>query len=130
MMRAALCAAIVGEADLTIVAIAANGEDLLSTLEALHPDVIMFSVGNPGLEDLSILAAVHQALPSVLILALISNEVPHQEQAVLKNGAQAVLSKTAPRAELLRALREIGKNKITTMDIETINKEANGAASL
>ncbi len=99
-------------------------------LPALQPNVIMFSVGNPGLEDLSILAAVHQALPAVLILALISNEVPHQEQAVLKNGAQAVISKTAPRAELLRALRELGKNKITTMGTETIKREAAGAASL
>ncbi len=130
MMRAALCAAIADEADLTIAAVAADGNDLLTMLPALQPNAIIFSVGNPGLEDLSILAAVHQALPAVQILALISSEVPHQEQAVLKNGAQAVISKTAPRAELLRALRELGKNKITTMGTETIKREAAGAASL
>ena len=130
MMRAALCAAIAGEADLTIAAIAANGEDLLPTLAALHPNVIMFSVGNPGLEDLSILTALHQAMPAVQILALISDEVPNQERVVLASGAQAVLSKTAPRAELLRALREIGKNIIAATGSGTINKEANGAAPL
>ncbi len=129
MLRAALCAVIAGEADLTIAAIAANGEDVLLMIATLHPDVIMFSVGNPGLEDLSILAALHQAMPAVRILALISNEVPHQEQAVLESGAQAVLSKTAPRAELLCALREIGKSKITTIGTETIKREAAGVSA-
>ena len=129
MMRAALCAAIAGEADLTIAAIAANGEDVLPTLAALHPNVILFSVGNPGLEDLSILTALHQAMPAVQILALISDEVPNQERVVLASGAQAVLSKTAPRAELLRALREIGKNIIAATGSETINREAAGAAT-
>lgn len=129
MLRATLCAAIAGEADLTIAAIAANGEDVLPTLAALHPNVIMFSVGNPGLEDLSILTALHQAMPAVQILALISDEVPNQEQVVLAGGAQAVLTKSAPRAELISKLREIGKNIIAAAGRKTINKEANKASS-
>lgn len=129
MLRAALCAVIAGEPDLTIAAIAANGEDVLLMIATLHPNVIMFSVGNPGAEDLSTLSALHQAMPAVQILALISDEVPNQERVVLAGGAQAVISKTAPRAELLRALREIGKNKILTMGNETISREAAGAAT-
>ncbi len=130
MLRAELCAVVAGETDLTIAAIAANAEDVLLMLATLHPEIIMFSVGNPGLEDISFIAALHQAMPAAQILALISNEIPHQERVVLESGAQAVLSKTAPRTELLCALRELGKNIIAAKGTETINKEAIGAALL
>jgi DNA-binding NarL/FixJ family response regulator len=107
MMRAAICAAIADEPDLTIGAISSNGADVRQMAETLRPDLILLSLGNPGLTDISVLASLHAALPLTPILALTSNEVPGQEQAALDNGAQAVLTKTAPRAELVRTLQQL-----------------------
>lgn len=113
MMRAAICTAIADEPDLTIVAITANSGDVLLMVETLHPDLILFAVGNPGQDDLSALKCVHKALPSIPILALTSNEVAGQEQAVLDCGAQAVITKPAPRHELIDKLRELRSKAIT-----------------
>jgi DNA-binding NarL/FixJ family response regulator len=112
MMRAAQCAAIADEPELTIAAVAANGADILQMVTALQPELVLFSVGNPAQDDLQVLSALHKSLPATPILALISNEVAGQEQAALDAGAQAVLTKAAPRAELLRALRLLKHNDL------------------
>ena len=110
MMRATLCAAIAGEPGLTIFAIAANIADVLKMVDLQPPDLILFSVGNPGWEEISTLQSLHKALPATSILALISNEVQGQEQDVLKAGAEVVLTKSAPRKDLLNVLREMQTN--------------------
>jgi DNA-binding NarL/FixJ family response regulator len=107
MMRAALCAAIADEPELTIAAVAASGADVFQMVAALQPEIILFAVGNPGHDDLEVLTALHNFLPETPILALTSNEVDGHEQAALAAGAQAALTKAAPRAELLRCLRDL-----------------------
>ena len=104
LMRAALCASIAAEADLMVAAQALNG---LEQVKAMRPSLILLALGNPGLEDLQAIRALRQLLPGTSILALTSNEVAGQEQAALAAGAQTVLSKAAPRAELLHALRNL-----------------------
>lgn len=105
MMRAALCAVIADEPDLTIAAITANSADVVQMAETLHPDLILLSLGSPGREGISALASLHKTLPLTPILALTTNEVPNQDQTALDCGAQAVLTKAAQRDELLSALR-------------------------
>jgi DNA-binding NarL/FixJ family response regulator len=126
MLRAALCAAIADELDLTIAAVAAHGVDILQMAPALHPEIILFAIGNPAGNDLEVLAALHESLPGTPILALTSNEVSGQEQAALEHGAQAVLTKAAPRAELLRSLRELHTKTIINRSENKLAQEAGG----
>ena len=109
-MRAAIVNALADEADVTIGAIASNGQDMLQIVESLHPQIILFAIGNPGDEDLETMRELHERSPDAAFLALTSNEVPGQEEAALEHGADAVLAKTAPRAELLHTLRVIKAN--------------------
>ena len=110
LMRAAIVNAIAGEPDLTIGAVASNGEDTWQIVASLHPEIILFAIGNPGEEDLETMRELHERSPDAVILALTSNEVPGQSEAALEHGANAALSKTAPRAELLHTLRVIKAN--------------------
>jgi len=71
------------------------------------PDIILLALGNPGRNELAVLAALCKTLPCTPIMALTSSEVPGQEQVALDPGAQTVVTKTAPRAELIQALREL-----------------------
>ena len=48
LMREALCAAIASEPGLKLVAETTNGSGSLSRVTTLHPDVILFSLGDPG----------------------------------------------------------------------------------
>jgi DNA-binding NarL/FixJ family response regulator len=107
LMRAALCSAIADEPDMTIAAIATNGTDVLQIAETLHPDIILFGIGNSGAEEMNMMKVLRERLATSSILAFTSNEVPGQEQAALTCGAQAVLTKAAPRQEILRALRKL-----------------------
>lgn len=104
MMRAALCSAIADEPDLTIAGVTSDAMKVLNIAETLHPDLILFSVGNPGWQELFALTLLHDAHPTIPILALTTNEVQDQEQIALNYGAQVVLTKSASRAELLHSL--------------------------
>ena len=107
LMRAALCAAIADEPDLTIAAISASGSDVLSTLETLHPDIILFALEAAGAEDMAALKRLREKLPSASILALTSDESAGLEQTALESGAGAILTKSATRNDLLVALRKL-----------------------
>jgi DNA-binding NarL/FixJ family response regulator len=109
-LRAAIINAIADEADLTICAVAANGLDALQVVESLHPQIILFAIGNPGKEDLETMRELHERSPDAVFLALTSGEVPGQNQSALEHGADVVLAKTAPRAELLQTLRMLKAN--------------------
>lgn len=111
MMRAAIVSAIADEPDLTIGAIASNGLDTLQIVESLRPEIILFSIGNSGEKDLETMLELHMHSPDTSLLALITNEVPGQDASALEHGADAVITKTAPRAELLQALRVIKTNR-------------------
>lgn len=122
IMREALCTAILQEADLTIAEPVMKCGETVQTiipmksgliLLAYKPDIILMTLGNPGLDDLEMLSMLQKTLPGIPILVLTSNEVVGQEQAALDVGAQAVLTKAAARSEIISALREIHrKNSI------------------
>jgi DNA-binding NarL/FixJ family response regulator len=137
LMREALCNAISEEPDLTIAEPAIGGPEASQIVIAIKPDVILLAyrpdiilltLGNPGLEDLETLAALRSCLPQTPVLALTSNEVDGQEQAALDHGAQAVLTKSAPRAELICKLRELRTKVI--MNHSQVNSYKEGKATI
>ena len=91
------------------MAVAAQPDTILL---AYRPDIILLAFGNPGNNEMDTLAILRKSLPDTPILALISGEVEGQGQAVLEAGAQAVLTKAAPRDELIEKLKELGGLKI------------------
>jgi DNA-binding NarL/FixJ family response regulator len=105
LMREALCAAIADEPDFKIAGQVVSGADAVQL--AFRPNLILLALGNPGLADLETLRVLRKSLPDIPLLALTSPDVEGQERVALRAGAQAVLSKFAPRAELIRALREL-----------------------
>jgi DNA-binding NarL/FixJ family response regulator len=116
MMREALRTAIEEEPDLAVAELGTNDSSTLQMVIPIQPDVllltfkpdiILLSLGNPGANELETLSILRKSLPGIPILALISNEVPGQEQTALRSGAQAVLTKAASRATLLQTLREL-----------------------
>jgi|GEM_PF-2422293 len=116
LMRAALVAAIAAEPDMEAAEPSNNHAGAIELTLAgrkkplylpAAPDVILLALGNPGQDDLRALSDLRLLLPETPVLALTSNEVPGQEQAALDCGAQAVVTKSAQRSELIRALRSI-----------------------
>lgn len=126
MMRESLCNAIAAEADLKVVENAvfetnAFQLEVSSQHDVFYltqkPDIILFSLGNPGVDDLLALTNLRQKLFGILILALTRNEFPEQDQAALKHGAHAVINKSASRKELMQALRSMRKSFAQTQKL-------------
>ncbi len=116
VMRDALGAAIAAEPDFRIAGQAVSGAEVVgmlittpadAVLLGFRPDLILLALGNPGRADLETLRTLRKSLPDIPLLALTNPDVEGQDRAALHAGAQAVLSGSAPRAELIRALREL-----------------------
>lgn len=114
LMRASLRAVIETEKDLSVVETTPASDNAFSLMVSSRhdllflsqkPDIILFALGNPDHDDLQALDRLKKIWTDTLILALTSGEVPGQERAALKHGANAALAKTASRHELLQALR-------------------------
>ena len=116
LMREALYAAIVGEPDLMIAAQAVSCADVMDmvvtikenvVLLAFKPDIILLTIGNPSLQELQTLITLRTSLPLTPILALTMEEFEIQGKVALEAGASAELRKSAPREELICALRKL-----------------------
>lgn len=107
IMLEALCAAIADEPELKVGMRAVNVAQALQVMMRIIPDIILLALDRSDDRDLDALTVLHKSIPAVPILALTSNEAPGQEQAALEHGAQVVLTKAAPRAELIGALRKL-----------------------
>jgi DNA-binding NarL/FixJ family response regulator len=133
MMREALRSAIAVEPGLMLAEPVLDGTQTLwmavaaqpdTILLAYKPEVILLALGNPGSDDLETLMTLRKALMDTPILALTCNEVDGQEQAALKAGANAVLTKAASRAELIEKLRELGNLNNPTIVKLAMQEEA------
>jgi len=111
MMRTALGMALSAEG-MIVLAELADSRDALQIASNLTPDLILFSVNYPNLTDMDRISVLRQEIPESLIVALITGEFHGQYQAALDHGAHLVLTKSTPRAELLRALKEVSQKKI------------------
>ena len=124
MMREALCTAIADEVDMKVGMQADNVTQALQMATIVVPDIILLALDNSDQGDMDGLIALRQFLPGTPILALTSNEEAGQEQVTLENGAQAVLTKAAPRVELLSALRELDRKAIIDHSEVHLGQEA------
>ena len=110
LMRAALGNALVS-AGMTVLAEVDKPRQVMETAKSLSPDVILFSVGDPSLEDFERIRLLRQEVPSAAILALVTGELRGQIQAALDYGAHMVLTKASTRSALLEAIQKVRQNR-------------------
>ena len=106
LTRTALSMAITA-AGMNVLAEISSNKDVMPLVPGLHPDLVLFSVGTPGLDDLKTISSLHKALPETFIAALLSGEINGQEKAALGHGAKMVIQKTATREEILSMLEQL-----------------------
>lgn len=111
LMRTALSTALSTDGMTVLAEVAKNG-DALQIASKLMPDLILFSMEYLSVNDLERISALHQRLPTVWIVALITEEFFGEFQAVLNHGAHLVLTKNAQRSELLSAIKAMLRNKV------------------
>lgn len=94
-----------------IVGEAATGDEVLSEVERLHPDVILMDIQMPGLNGIEATRRVLAAHPEIGILVLTMYEDDDSVFAAMRAGARGYVLKGADQMELLRAIQAVASGE-------------------
>jgi DNA-binding NarL/FixJ family response regulator len=105
LMRDGLASLLSLEQGITVVGTASNGEEALSLVIALQPDVILMDVRMPVIDGLAATVQIRHDFPDTLILMLTTFDDDELVSAALQAGANGYLLKDLPPADLAKAIR-------------------------
>ena len=105
VFRQGLAAALGDEADLSVVAEAADGETALDLARRLRPDVAVVDLQLPGRSGLEVVGALLALDPPVTALILSAHHHEAYVKAAVEAGAHGYLLKDEPAAVIVEAIR-------------------------
>jgi DNA-binding NarL/FixJ family response regulator len=99
------------EADLTVVAEAADGLEAVRLMEEHHPDLVILDIGMPGLNGIEVTARAQKldCPPGVIVLSMHADE--SYILRALGAGARAYLLKDATDEDLVPAIHAVAAGK-------------------
>ena len=105
--RAGLRALLAATDDVTVVAEAASGEEALSVLPTVQPDVVLIDLAMPGMGGIAATERIVEAGPHVRVLVLSMADDDDSVFAAMRAGARGYVVKGARRADLVRAIKAV-----------------------
>jgi DNA-binding NarL/FixJ family response regulator len=90
-----------------VIAEARDGQELVTLVSALKPDVVMTDISMPGMDGIAAIDEIHAKHPEVRLLVLSMYDTVDFVKRAVANGACGYLMKDAPPFELEQALRSV-----------------------
>ncbi|MEP0906365.1 response regulator transcription factor [Leptolyngbya subtilissima ST-M1] len=106
-LREGLSALLERQADLQVVAMAADGQQAVALVGTHQPDVILMDLRMPHLEGADAVAAICTQWPEARIIILTTYDGDEDIYRALRAGAKGYLLKDAPCEELFTAIRQV-----------------------
>jgi len=97
--------------DLEIVGEASSGEEAISHIKELNPDVVLMDLNMPGIGGLETTKKIKHFAPHIRIIIVTMVDDTMFPQRLLKAGASGYLTKGAKSEEIMRAIRDVMVNK-------------------
>jgi CheY-like chemotaxis protein len=94
------------EGDFEVTAVS-NGDEALSKLSEMSPDVVIADVHMPGADGFEICRTAKQRYPGVPVLLLVGTFEPFEDSAAQEAGADSHLKKPFDSQELLRLVEDL-----------------------
>lgn len=88
-----------------VIAEASSGEELLTLLESVTPDLVITDIHMPGIDGLEAVARIRLRHPALPILALSMYDTADYVQRAVARGANGYLMKNAAPSELQHAVQ-------------------------
>jgi DNA-binding NarL/FixJ family response regulator len=104
VVREGLRAVLAGEPDLRVVGEAGTGEEAITLVARLRPDVVLMDLRLPGADGVAATAEIVGSGPS-RVLVLTTYDADSDIVRALAAGATGYLLKDSPREELVRGVR-------------------------
>ncbi|MBF2063710.1 MAG: response regulator transcription factor [Calothrix sp. C42_A2020_038] len=105
LVRQGLKAMLSLESDLEIVGMAENGEEAISLVETLQPDVVLMDVRMPVMNGSTATKIICEKFPHVKVLVLSTYDEDRDVSDAIRAGAKGYLLKDMPSEELVHAIR-------------------------
>jgi two-component system, NarL family, response regulator DegU len=90
-----------------IVGIARNGEEALSLVAELEPDVLLLDIEMPGMSGIEVARCLHESESTVRVLVLSAHADPKYVQKMLARGVEGYLLKDEAAHDLVRAVEMV-----------------------
>jgi len=110
VLRAGLKLLIGAESDMEVVGEAADGAEVVRSVQTTSPDVVLLDLSMPGSRGMQTIAELVRCAPStppLRILVLTMHDDAASMQAALQAGASGYIVKKAADVELLTAIRAV-----------------------
>lgn len=107
VVRSGLAASLGLEDDLTVVAEAGHADEAIAQYRTHSPDVVLMDLRLPGLNGTGVTAALRKEWPNAQVLIFTTFDGDEDVYRAMQAGARGYLLKSAPREELLRAIRTV-----------------------
>lgn len=107
MLRGALAALLELEEDLTVVGVAADGDEAVQVVARTEPDVCLMDIQMPGMDGIAATRAVRAANSDTRVLIVTTFARPGYLRSALDAGASGFVVKDAPAEQLADAVRRV-----------------------
>lgn len=108
VLRLGLTAIVESMGNAVVVGEAAQGEEAVALYAATRPDVMTLDLRMPKLDGLLVLERVLAAAPEACILVMTMSNHEEDIFSSIRAGAKGYILKSAPRTEIVTALRKVG----------------------
>jgi len=106
-VRQALRMMLEAEADVTVVGEASGGVEGVEAAGRLQPDVAIIDLAMPGMGGLAAIPELRRAAPRMAILVFTMHHNTAYVHEAMRAGARGYVLKSAPKEELLAAIRAL-----------------------
>ena len=107
LLREGIAAMLGGEADIEVVAEAANGTEAIEKFRALRPDVTLMDIQMPVVNGLDAIVEIRKHFPDARIIVLTTYSGDAQVAKAFNAGAFGYLLKNTLRKELVETIRSV-----------------------
>jgi DNA-binding NarL/FixJ family response regulator len=107
LVRAGFALILNAEPDLEVCGEADDGEAAVALARELRPDVVLMDIRMPQLDGIEATRQITTADPAVRVLMLTTFDLDEYVVAAFRAGASGFLLKTAPRDQLVAAVRTV-----------------------
>jgi DNA-binding NarL/FixJ family response regulator len=107
LLRTGVANIINQEADLEVVAEAANGRDAIDAFLVHHPDVVLMDLRMPGMEGVEAIRRIREIDPQALVVVLTTYDADEDIARALQAGAKAYILKDIAADALVACIRDV-----------------------
>jgi PAS domain S-box-containing protein len=107
MMRQGLRSVLEAHTDIQIIGEASDGQEAVTMADSLRPAVVVMDINMPRLNGIDATARIKAQYPDIRVIGLSVNAGPNNREAMLKAGADMLLTKEAAVEELYRGIQTV-----------------------